>query len=192
MDTQPEELTETTTSSRRALLASLIAGASVAAVPFLAGKASAAAGSTPTTTAPPNRDAADNSTLNALLAREYAMIRAYKVAVSNNMTQEEKDVLLYFHANHIAYADALKGYLGPEAEGDSSSAAVAPVGSFNDIANQLIGAEPETINAHTNALNQISGIDAASLVASIIPTEARHITVLSIASGQPIRVALTN
>lgn len=192
MDNQPEELTTNATSSRRALLASLIAGASVAAVPLLAGKASAATGSTPTTTAPPNRSDADNPVLNTLLARERAMVRAYKVAVSNTMSEEEKNVLLYFHSNHIAHVDALKGFLGPAAGPDNSSAAVAPVGSFNDIAAQLIAAERETANAHSAALSQIVGISAASLVASIVPIEARHITVLSIASGQPLNAALTN
>lgn len=192
MDNQPEELTTNATSSRRALLASLIAGASVAAVPFLAGKASAATGSTPTTTTPPNRSNADNPVLNTLLARERAMVRAYKVAVSNSMSEEEKNVLLYFHGNHIAHVDALKGFLGPEAGPDNSSAAVTPTGSFNDIAAQLIAAERETANAHSAALAQITGISAASLVASIVPVEARHITVLSIASGQPLNAALTN
>ena len=192
MDNQPEELTTNATSSRRALLTSLIAGVSVAAVPFLAGKASAATGSTPTTTAPPNRDDADNPTLNTLLDRERAMVRAYRVAVQSSMSEEEKNVLLYFHSNHIAHVDALKGFLGPAAGPDTASAAVAPTGSFNDIAAQLIGAERETINAHAAALAQIVGISAASLVASIVPIEARHITVLSIASGQPLNAALTN
>jgi hypothetical protein len=192
VDTQPEELTANATSSRRALLASLIAGASVAAVPLLSGKASAAAGSTPTTTTPPNRDDKDNPTLNALLARERAMVRAYKVAVSNNISDEEKNVLLLFHANHIAYVDALNGFLGPDAEPDTSSAAVTPTGSFRDIAAQLIAAERQTADTHTAALADIRGVSAASLVASIVPVEARHITVLSIASGQSLNAALTN
>lgn len=192
MDNQPEELTMNATSSRRALLTSLIAGVSVAAVPFLAGKASAATGSTPTTTAPPNRDDADNPVLNTLLNRERAMVRAYRVAVQSSMSEEEKNVLLYFHSNHIAHVDALKGFLGPAAGPDTASAAVAPTGAFNDIAAQLIGAERETISAHTAALAQIVGLNAASLVASIVPIEARHITVLSIASGQPLSAALTN
>jgi hypothetical protein len=186
VDTQPEELTETPTSSRRALLASVIAGASVVAVPLLSRNASAAESSSP------NRDEADNPTLNALLNRERAMVSAYKAAVSNNMSDEEKEVLLYFHQNHIAYVDALKGYIGPAALADTSSPAVSPTGSFAAIAGQLISAERETIEAHTNALAQISGLGAASLVASIIPVEARHITVLSIASGQSVGAALTN
>lgn len=192
MDTQPEELTETATTSRRGLLTSLIAGASVAAVPFLAGNASAAAGSTPSTTTPPNRDEADNPVLNVLLARERAMVLAYRAAVDNSMSEEEKNVLLYFHENHIAYVDALHGFLGPKAIEASPGAAAAPSGSFANIATTLIAAERETVNAHTAALAQISGISAASLIASIIPVEARHITVLSIASGQPVSAALTN
>ena len=192
MDTQPEEITETTTASRRALLTSLIAGASVAAVPFLASTASAAAGSTPSTTTPPTRSESDAPVLNALLAREEAMVLAYKTAVGNSMSEEEKNVLLYFHQNHIAYVDALRGYLGPEATRTNPPAATSPAGAFAAIAGALIAAERETVNAHTAALAQIAGISAASLVASIIPVEARHITVLSIASGQPVSAALTN
>lgn len=192
MDTQPEEITETTTASRRALLTSLIAGASVAAVPFLASTASAAAGSTPSTTTPPTRSESDAPVLNALLAREEAMVLAYKTAVGNSMSEEEKNVLLYFHQNHIAYVDALRGYLGPEATRTNPPAATSPAGAFAVIASALIAAERETVNAHTAALAQIAGISAASLVASIIPVEARHITVLSIASGQPVSAALTN
>ena len=192
MDTQPEEITETEKSSRRALLTSLIAGASVAAVPFFATRASAAAGSTPSTTTPPTRSESDAPVLNTLLAREEAMVLAYKAAVGNAMGEEEKNVLLYFHENHIAYVDALHGYLGPEATRTNPAAAVTPSGSFTDIATALIAAERETVNAHTAALSQIAGISASSLIASIIPVEARHITVLSIASGQPVSAALTN
>ena len=80
MDTQSPETTESSPTSRRALIASLI-GAGVAVV--AAGKASAAdstSDTVATTVAPPARSAADTAVLNSLLALEADNVATYAAA----------------------------------------------------------------------------------------------------------------
>jgi hypothetical protein len=50
--------------------------------------------------------------------------------------------------------------------------------------------EEETVAMHTNSLETLRGVDAASLVASIIVVEARHIAALNVIAGtSPIAAA---
>jgi hypothetical protein len=59
----------------------------------------------------------------------------------------------------------------------------SPSGSFNAIASLLSGLEDETASIHTNSLTGLIGINAASLVASIITVEARQSAALALVSG---------
>jgi hypothetical protein len=54
----------------------------------------------------------------------------------------------------------------------------------------LAALEEETVAIHTSNLASLRGINAASLVASIITVEARHVAALNIIAGtSPIAVA---
>ncbi len=178
------------TTSRRKLIASLLAGGAVAATaPFLASQASAEGESGPSTTAPPHRDAADNAALNAALVRESRMAATYALAVATT-SGDDKAALLLIHDHHVAYAQALKGYLATEAVAASTQALATPSGSIAAIAGQMATLEEETVTIHTNSLESLRGINAASLVASIITVEARHVAALNVIAGtSPIAAA---
>lgn len=183
------DLPEATTSRRR-LIASLLAGGAVAATaPFLSSVASAAEESGPSTTAPPHRDSADNATLNAALARESSMAATYAIAVGA-ATGDDQAALLLVHDHHVAYAQALKGYLATEVATVSGQPLARPSGSVAGMARQLAALEEETVAIHTNNLSTLRGINAAALVASIITVEARHVAALNIIAGtSPIAAA---
>jgi hypothetical protein len=179
------DLPENSATSRRRLLTSLLAGgAFAAAAPMLASRASAADDATATTVAPPNRDAADNDTLNALVRREAQMVATYASAIK--VTKDTNDVaaLTLIHDHHLAYQQALVGYLGNKAVDASGATALASAsGSFSADANQLAGLEAATMNMHIDALSTINGLNAATLIASIITMEARHSAALALVSG---------
>lgn len=177
------------TVSRRRLIASLLAGGAVAATaPFLAGQA-AAEESGSTTTAPPHRDAADNATLNAAYERESRLAATYKAA-ADKTTGDDQAALALIHDHHLAYAQALKGYLATNANSASTQPLATPAASIAAIAQQMAALEEETVSIHTNSLNTLRGINAAMLVASIITVEARHVAALNIIGGtSPIAAA---
>lgn len=186
MENHQVDLPENSATSRRRLLTSLLAGgAFAAAAPMLASRASAAdEASTATTVAPPNRDNADNNTLNALARREAQMVATYAAAIK--VTTDDNDVaaLTLIHDHHVAYAQALVGYLGNNATNTGATNALGtPSGTFSSDANQLAGLESATMNQHIDALNTLNGLDAATLVASIITMEARHSAALALVSG---------
>lgn len=183
MEHHPVDLPDATGTSRRRLLSSLLAGGALAAsAPLLSGRAAAESAS-PSTTAPPNRDASDNAALNAGIERESRMAATYAAAVAKVSDADDKAALLLIHDHHVAYAQALKGYLGRVAVAGSQSPLASPAGSFTQIAAQMAGLEDETVSIHTGILAGLKGINAASLIASIITVEARHSAALELVSG---------
>ena len=178
------------TTSRRKMIASLLAGGAIAATaPFLASQASAEGESGPSTTAPPRRDPADIATLNAAFVRESRMAATYASAVAG-LSGDDQAALLLVHDHHVAYAQALKGYLATEAGNASTQPLIAATGGITALAAQLATLEEETVTIHTNSLETLRGIDAASLVASIIVVEARHVAALNVIAGtSPIAAA---
>jgi hypothetical protein len=91
--------------------------------------------------------------------------------------------LLLIHDNHLAYVDALVGYLATNAQTPSGQPLASPSGSFTSMASLLSGLEDETVTIHTNSLSGLIGMNAASLVASIITVEARQAAALALVSG---------
>jgi hypothetical protein len=164
--------------SRRQLITSLIAGGVViAASPVFAGTASGA------TSDIPKNDERDNPTLNSALERESRMAATYALAVEAVSSEDDKAALLLIHDNHVAYVDALRGYLATNAQTPTGQPLANPTGSFNSIASLLSGLEDETVNIHTNSLTGLIGMNAAALVASIITVEARQAAALALVSG---------
>lgn len=169
--------------SRRQLLTSLLAGGAFAvAAPMLAGRASAAEGAT-TTTAPPGRDPKDNALMNAALLRESQLVATYKLAVAAVSDKNDVAGLTLIHDHHLAYVQAIAGFLGTEANKPSTTPLATPTGDFKSIANQLSALENATVDIHVNSLTQIVGRDAFKLVSSIITMEARHAAALAVVSG---------
>jgi hypothetical protein len=165
--------------TRRQVIASMLAGGAFAAVaPGMLGRASAASVDVP------KRDARDNPVLNAAMNREAQMVATYAIAVANTSGADDKAALLLIHDHHVAYVDALRGFLATEVEEPTGGALANPTGAFASVAAQLAELEDQTVSIHVANLNTIVGMDAATLVASIIPMEARHGAALAVVSGQ--------
>lgn len=184
MENHQVDLPENSATSRRRVLTSLLAGgAFAAAAPLLASRASAAGESTATTVAPPNRDAADNNVLNALINRESQMVATYAAAIKGTKDANDVAALTLIHDHHLAYEHALKGYLGRVAVDGNDTALASMSSDFSSTASQLAALESATMNQHIDALSSINGLDAATLLASIITMEARHSAALALVSG---------
>ena len=190
MDTQSPESVETAPTSRRALIASLIgAGAAVVA----AGRASAADSPTdttapstmdsaapqlmsaaPTTTiAPPSHSESDVAPLNALLALEADVVATYRAAAAKT-SGDDLAALTLIQENHLSYVQAIEGYLGRKAVQSAGTARAVAGTGYAEIATALAKVEGDAVRAHLDALAGLQGLDAATLVASIITVEARH------------------
>lgn len=173
---QPQSPAATT---RRQMIATMLAGGALAAVaPAMAGRASAASVDVP------KKDSRDNALLNAALNREAQMAATYAIAVEATPNADDKAALLLIHDNHVAYVDALRGFLATEVQEPAGGALLSPTGSFSAVAAQLSNLEDQTVSIHTGNLNTLIGMDAATLVASIITMEARHAAALALVSGQ--------
>jgi hypothetical protein len=94
--------------------------------------------------------------------------------------------------HHVAYAQALKGYLAVEAHKPSNAPLASPAGSLSSIARQLATLEDQTATIHTNAIGTIKGLDAATLLASIVTVEARHAAALELIAGSSPIAAVGN
>jgi hypothetical protein len=174
VDTSPSE-----TTSRRQLLTALLAGGVIAAAaPVLATRASAAASNDT-----PANDRRDNSALNAAYEREARMAATYVIAVGNTSNKDDKAALLVIHGHHVGYAQVLKGYLATNAVAPSSAPLASPSGAFGPMASQLAALENQTVEIHTGILTNLIGMNAATLIASIITVEARQAAALSYVSG---------
>lgn len=173
--------TAATSPERRGLLTALIAGGLVAFVaPALAGRAGAA-----TDDSMVKRSPDDDAILNALLERETRMTATYKEAVGATTDQEFQAGFLLIHDHHLAYAQAIKGYLGTTAEVPANDGPLRTItGSTASMSLALAALEDQTIAAHIDALSRIKGVDASSLIASIVTTEARHSAALALVSGR--------
>ncbi len=176
-DLSPQTATDTATSRRRLIAGLLAGGAAVAAAPLFAGSASAASDS-------PTRDIADNDSLNAGLERERRMVATCLAAVNAVSNADDKAALTLVHDHHVAYVEALTGALGTAAADGSTTPLASMSGSTASIAGTLSRLEQETVDAHLSILAGLRGTTAASLVASIITMEARHVAALGIVSGQ--------
>lgn len=167
-------------SARRNLLKALVAGgiAAIAVPPFASRAGAASDGSTE------HRNPVDNARLNAAIERETRMVATCKAAVDATSDADFKAAFLLIHDHHLAYAQAIKGYLGSSAVTPKDDAALAPVsGGATAIAAALATLEDQTVAIHLGILAELKGVDAASLVASIITTEARHGAALALVSG---------
>lgn len=188
MDTHQVESPNTPATSRRHLIASLLAGgAAVVAAPMLAGRASAEGA-----TDAPHRDPADNATLNAGLERETRMAATYRIAVASASGEDNKAALSLILDHHVAYAQAIHGYLATKVITPSAAPLASPSGSFAQIAVQLASLEDQTTTIHIDSLASIKGLDASTLIASIITVEARHAAALTLVAGATPIIAAGN
>jgi len=180
VDNHQVESPESPVTSRRRLLSALVAGGAFAtAAPLPAGRASAAEGGSNF----PTRDPRDNNSLNNALAHEARMVGTYRLAVAAVSADDEVEGLTLILDHHIAYVQAIKGYLGPDAKAAPETPLTNPSGSVKAMAAGLAQLEDATATIHTDILAILSGMDAAKIIASIIIVEARHAAALNMISG---------
>lgn len=173
--------------TRRRLIASLLAGgAAVTFAPLFAGPASAAAAGES-----PRRDPADNEALNACLERESRMVATYRTAIVG-LTENDLVAMTLILDHHVAYAQALKGFLAVDVVNPSNSPLASPTGSVASIARQLAILEDQTATIHTNSIATIKGLDPAMLLASIVTVESRHAAALELIAGSSPIAAIGN
>ncbi|MEY3690962.1 MAG: hypothetical protein RJB57_617 [Actinomycetota bacterium] len=188
MDETPE-ITGTTYRTRRGILSSLVAAGAAVAV---ASRASAAEdGSAPTTTAPPQRTGSDIPVINSLIAREADMVATYEAAVGS-MSGDDLAALKLIHSHHLAYVQALAAYLGGDASAAPGTALALTGSGYAQLARELAAHERATVDAHVAALNSVAGLDAATLVASIVTAEARHIGALLVSATGTVQSLAQN
>ena len=181
MDSHDVELPAHADSARRRLIGSLLAGGLAAVVaPKFIGSASAAA---------PQAKVANADILNQAYQRELDMVATYAATVAVTAGQDDKPALLLIHEHHVAYAQALKAYLGSSADDVTGRSLSGPSGSIASDANRLAALENETMNTHLGFLAQLEKADAASLIASIITVEARHVAALTLVGGGSVAAA---
>ena len=191
MDTQTPETNETAPTSRRALIASLVgAGAAVVAAGRVSASGAASA-STATTVAPPQRSDADTETLNGILAMEKDMVATYAAAKANT-SGDDLAALSLIESHHLAYVQALEGYMGRAAVAGAGNAVALQGSGYSGLAVELAAEEARCVQAHVAALTRLQGVDAASLVASIITVEARHRAALLVSAAGTVNALAGN
>lgn len=182
MDSHDVELPAHTDSARRRLIGSLLAGGLAAVVaPKFIGSASAAG--TPRATIP-NVDL-----LNQAYDLEKNMVATYAATVEVTAGQDDRPALLLIHEHHVAYAQALKAYLGSSASTAAGRSLSSPSGAIASDANRLAALEQDAVNAHLAILAQLEKADAASLISSIVTVEARHVAALTLVGGGSVAAA---
>jgi hypothetical protein len=141
-----------------------------------------------TTTLPPRRpSSADIPLLVFAESVELAARDLYGDAIAAGA---EDDAILVMRENHRAYADALHGMLGTNANGTrdeslySQYAGQFKVADAATLAGPAYELESSLVATHTELLGQLVGTDPARLVASILIVEARHCVVLADIAGK--------
>lgn len=141
------------------------------------------------TTAPPKQPTtADAVLLSYALGLEFAMVDIYARATVASK-DDLKAVAELFGAHHRAAAQSLTGLLGRKAATGRNEKFYAEHsakiigGAAKDTAAQLAGLENAMVATHLRMLGTLRGIDGATLIASIIPIEARQAAVLVGLSG---------
>lgn len=193
--------------ARRRLVAAGLSGAALSLLPWLSDRAGAQPSTVPpstggdttttastepatTTTAPPKRPTtADIALLAFAQTIELAARDLYDVALAAKVFDDAAagDITAIREA-HEAYAQSLSGLIGRNAPGVRSDKLFnASKGDFAGTAATVAGNAADLENiavaTHLDILDQLVGIDAAALIASILVVEARHATVLHTFAG---------
>lgn len=140
------------------------------------------------TTAPPKQPtAADVELLSFAIGLELAMVDLYGKNAAGSK-DDAKAVAELFGANHRAAAQALAGLVGRAAPTSRNAAFFAEhapkvTGAATEASAYLASLENALVATHLKVLGSLKGVDGASLVASILPIEARQAAVLVGLSG---------
>lgn len=183
MDTN--ELGQVRGASRRRFLQAGAAGAALSAtLPLLARTASAQSAGTP----PRRPTSADITALQFAQGVEWAARDLYESALAGGGYGEDlAPVMAAMSQHHRAYAEALSGLLGPDANGQRNDAVYDQFRvRFSNPSTAIEAAsrlEDVAVATHTELIGVLEGTEGAALLASILVVEARHATVLAGVAG---------
>jgi rubrerythrin len=176
------DLGATPATSRRSLIGLLGLGGALATLPVVTRTAAAQEGGDQ----PKRPTPADLDLLRFAQTVELSASEAYAALVARtDLDDSQRTVLETFHEHHVAYAQALAGLIGRSAPGSANSTlsgAIADGFNADSLDEALLSAhdlERDAVATHTELLGMLDGIDGATLVASIIPAEARHSAALA-------------
>jgi hypothetical protein len=160
--------------TRRRLLAALVGGGIAAvALPRIAGAADE----------PPLRDPADNGALNAAMRLETRLAATCAAALEGLASAADREAIALLRDHHVAYAQAIAGVLGPDADRPDDSPLADPSGAFVSVARTLAALERDASATHLSLIVGLSGVRSAALLASIASIESRHAAALEMVSG---------
>jgi hypothetical protein len=119
------------------------------------------------------------------------MVATYRKAIVG-LTDNDLIAMTLILDHHVAYADALKGYLAVDVVTPSNAPLASPSGSLASVARQLATLEDQTASIHTDTIGAIKGLDPAMLLASIVTVETRHAAALELLAGSSPIAAIGN
>ncbi|MCU1392967.1 MAG: hypothetical protein JWM34_1395 [Ilumatobacteraceae bacterium] len=143
-----------------------------------------------TTTAPPKRPTdADVTTLSFVQSMELAIRDLYDLAIDlGTFSGAQGETINAIRDDHAAYAQSISGLLGRSAPNAPLADLVSKLkADFSGSADAMLKAartlENDAAATHTEVLGTLVGVDATSIIASILVVEARHATVLANFAG---------
>ena len=153
-----------------------------------------AASTTTTIAAPKFPTAADIKVLSFAMQYELAISGAYDAAIgrldASTLTLDPTlvPVVRVFRQHHIAYAQALSGVIGKTAPSSPNATILKSIvgpfttGTADDFLKAAAVVENTAVATHLTLLAELASTDAATLIASVIPIEARHAIVFELAA----------
>lgn len=172
-------------SRRRFLQAGATGALASIALPVVVRSVSAQAGDTPPLRPTPG----DVIALRFAQGVELAARDLYEQALAGGGYDENlAPIMATMSQHHRSYADALSGFLGPDANGQPNEAVLGQFATrFSNPSTAVAAAarlEDRAVATHTELLGTLEGIGGAALIASILVVEARHVTVLATLAGE--------
>lgn len=142
-------------------------------------------------TTPPLKPTADDLVLLAQAQEaELAARDLYDAAIAaNDWSETQATLMVALRESHEAYVQSLGAMLGALATGTpsgelTSAFEVGMTGAAaTDILVAAIGLEAALVAAHLGVLGQLTAVDGAAMVASIVMAEGRHGTALADLGG---------
>ena len=173
---------------RRRLLGVGLGGTAVALVPVLVGRtAQAAAPPDGTTTEPPKRPTSDDTELLGFVQGvEMAAASLYDMTLGiTSFDETEHTMLAILAQSHRSYGQSLAGLLGRSAPNKVDQSVLTTFseafgsGNIDQILDAASTLESTLVATNIQAIGELSGTDAANLMASIVTIEGRHGTVIA-------------
>jgi Ferritin-like domain len=145
--------------------------------------------------APKGPTDADKGWLVYAVSLELAAVGAYDIVLARTdlgLDEKAAAALHVFREHHEAYGRSIAALIGTDSPNLANATVVNAVaevlsaGSLADVLGAAIALEDSAAATHVTILGQIESTDAARVIASIAPVEARHGVALRLLAKQPV------